>query len=245
LKRRARSKQRDLERRGHTYCLTAAPKTRRSRKISPRPRKISRTEQNVAEVRSKIIESARDLFVERGFHHTSVDDIAAKAGVSRATCYYQFNSKPGILDAVIADAQQRAPVTLRSRIRQPATLPKPADNLWGLIHDICQIWEQDRPLYRRVIPLGQIDPEMREVIEGREQERSVAIDAISHRLIARYQRRATVEALWALTSFPVFDSIRRHTSFEEVVEMLTGMAVTIVDPDKLWELPRPESEQDL
>ena len=54
-----------------------------------------------------------------------------------------------------------------------------------------------------------------------------------------------MEALWALTSFPVFDSIRRHTSFEEVVEMLTGMAVTIVDPDKLWELPRPESEQNL
>jgi hypothetical protein len=30
-----------------------------------------------------------------------------------------------------------------------------------------------------------------------------------------------VEALWALTGFLVFDSIRRHTSFEEVVEKLS------------------------
>jgi len=133
-------------------------------------------------------------------------------------------------------------VTLRSRIRHPATLPKPADNLWGLIHDICSIWEQDRPLLRRVMALGEVDPEMREVIEQREEERSVAIDAISHRLIARYQRRATVEALWALTSFPVFDSIRRHASLDEAVAMLTGMAITVVDPERMWKIPRRGDE---
>lgn len=81
-------------------------------------------------------------------------------------------------------------MTLRSRIRHPASLPKPVDNLWGLIRDICLIWEQDAPLYRRVMALGEVDPEVREVLEHREEERSVAIDAISQRLIARYQRRA-------------------------------------------------------
>lgn len=75
-------------------------------------------------------------------------------------------------------------------------------------------------------------------------DRSHAIDAISHRLIARYSRRATVEALWALTGFSVFDSIRRHASFEEVVRMLTVMALTLVDPDELWQIPRPEGETD-
>lgn len=228
----------------HTYCLTATPKTKRARKNLTPAQEDQQNEQNVAEVRSKIIEAARDLFVERGFHHTSVEDIAAKAGVSRATCYCQFKSKNGILDAVIADAQGRAPVTLRSRIRHPATLPRPADNLWGLIGDICLIWEQDRGLFRKVMALGEVDPGVREVMENREMERSHAVDAISHRLMARYQRRATVEALWALTSFPVFDSIRGHTSFDEAVEMLTGMAVTIVDPDKLWQVPEPKDRGD-
>jgi AcrR family transcriptional regulator len=67
------------------------------------------------------------------------------ARVSRATCYYQFKSKNGLLDAVVADAQDRAPVTLRTKIRHPATQPRPADNLRGLIRDICLTWEQDRP----------------------------------------------------------------------------------------------------
>lgn len=165
------------------------------------------------------------------------------AGVSRATCYYQFTSKNGILDAVIADAQDKAPVTLRSRIRHPATLRRPIDNIRGLITDICLIWEQDRLLFRKVMALGEVDPEVSEIIENRQEERSAAIDAISHRLIARYRRRATVEALWALTSFPVFDSIRRHASIDEVVEMVTGMAVTIVDAERMWEISRP-SDQD-
>ncbi|MGH2828644.1 MAG: TetR/AcrR family transcriptional regulator [Actinomycetota bacterium] len=198
----------------------------------------------MAAARHRIIEAARDLIVERGFHHTSVDDIAAKAGVSRGTCYYQFKSKNGILDAVIANAQDRASVILRSRIRHPTTLPRPVDNIRSLIADICLIWDQDRPLFRKVMTLGEVDPEVREVIEKRQEERSAAIDAISHRLIARYQRRVTVEGLWALTSFPIFDSIRRHASFEEVVEMLTGMAVTIVDPDKLWQIPTRKDEVD-
>ncbi len=47
-----------------------------------------------------------------------------------------------------------------------------------------------------------------------------------------------MEALWALTSFQVFDSIRRHASLDETVRMLTGMAVTVVDPEQMWEIPQ-------
>lgn len=193
-------------------------------------------------MRAGIIAAARDLFVERGFHHTSVDDIASKAGVSRATCYYQFKSKNGLLDAVIAEVQRRAPASLRSRIRTPASLPRPIDNLRGLIEEICLIWEEDRPLFRKVMALGEVDPEVGEVIDEREAERSLAIDATSHHLIARYARRATVEALWALTSFPIFNAIRLRASFDDVVEIITGMAATIIDPDRMWEFPGPAGE---
>lgn len=220
------------------YCLIARLKTERSREISPRPRKSVSPEQNVALARRTIIEAARALFVERGFTtHRSMTSPPGR-GVSRATCYYQLKSKNGRLDAVVADAQHRAPVTLRSRIRHPATQPRPADDLRGLIRDICLIWEQDRTFLPEGDGLRVGQPELPEVTEVRKEDRSLAIDAISHRLIARYSRRASVEALWALTSFPVFDSIRRHTSLDEAVEMLAEMAVRIVDPEKLWQLPQ-------
>jgi AcrR family transcriptional regulator len=205
--------------------------------MSPRPKKLSKIGSNVADARQKILEAARDLFVEHGFHHTSVDDIAVAAGLSRATCYYQFKSKAGILDAVIADAQERAPVNLRSRIAHPVSMPLPVDNLRSLVVDVCLIWEQDRPLFRRVMGLGEVDPELRQIIDARQGDRSAAIDAISHRLIARHSRRSAVEALWVLTSFSVFDSTRSHASFEVVIEMLTAMAVTVVDPERMWKAP--------
>jgi hypothetical protein len=53
-----------------------------------------------------------------------------------------------------------------------------------------------------------------------------------------------VEALWALTSFQVFDSIRRHASFDEVVQMITGMAVTVVDPEEMWKIPQRGHEDE-
>jgi hypothetical protein len=136
--------ERSKEARSYLLSDCEAENGKVAKRSRPRRKKISKTEQNVALARRTIIEAARDLFVERGFHHTSVDDIAARAGVSRATCYYQFKSKNGLLDAVVADAQDRAPVTLRSKIRHPATQPRPADNLRSLIRDICLIWEQDR-----------------------------------------------------------------------------------------------------
>jgi AcrR family transcriptional regulator len=143
--------------------------------MSPRPKKISKTQSNVTEARQKILASARDLFVERGFHHTSVDDIAGAAGLSRATCYYQFKSKSGILDAVIAAIQDRAPVKLRSRIANPTPSSVPAENLRGLIADICLIWEEDRLLFRKVMTLGEVDPELRGVIDERQADRSAAV----------------------------------------------------------------------
>jgi hypothetical protein len=135
-------------------------------------------------------------------------------------------------------------VTLRSHIRHAATLPRPVDNIRLLIQDICVIWEVDRPLLGKVMTLGEVDPHVKEVIAEREQERSAAIDAISHRLMARYSRRATVEALWVLTSFSLFDAVRHYAKFDEVVDILTGMAVTMVDPDELWGLPRKETQED-
>jgi hypothetical protein len=34
-----------------------------------------------------------------------------------------------------------------------------------------------------------------------------------------------------------FDLIRRHASFGEVVEVVTVMAVTVIDPERTWEIP--------
>ena len=50
-----------------------------------------------AQRRKEILDAARQEFFERGFHRPTVDDVAARAEVSKGTIYLYFESKEGIL----------------------------------------------------------------------------------------------------------------------------------------------------
>src|ERR1700734_592344 len=47
-----------------------------------------------------ILAAALDLFVERGFHGTSVPSVADKAGVAAGTIYHYFASKEALVNAL-------------------------------------------------------------------------------------------------------------------------------------------------
>ncbi len=51
------------------------------------------TYQNGSETRKQILESAKELFYEKGFHETSYEDLCRTAHVSRRTAYYHFKDK--------------------------------------------------------------------------------------------------------------------------------------------------------
>ena len=53
---------------------------------------------------SELVAAALDLFVERGFAATRLDDVAARAGVSKGTLYLYFKSKEALFKAVIEEA---------------------------------------------------------------------------------------------------------------------------------------------
>ena len=52
---------------------------------------------------SELVAAALDLFVERGFAATRLDDVAARAGVSKGTLYLYFESKEALFKAVIEE----------------------------------------------------------------------------------------------------------------------------------------------
>lgn len=53
------------------------------------------------ERRNEILDVAEKLFCEKGFDHTSTNDILNEIGIARGTLYYHFKSKEDILDAMI------------------------------------------------------------------------------------------------------------------------------------------------
>lgn len=57
--------------------------------------------------RQDILAAALQAFAERGFHGTSIPDIAAAAGVGVASIYRRFESKEHLVNAVFRDAKSR------------------------------------------------------------------------------------------------------------------------------------------
>jgi len=51
--------------------------------------------------RERLIEAATELFSRQGYQNTSVDEIASAAGISRGSIFWHFESKAGLLLAVV------------------------------------------------------------------------------------------------------------------------------------------------
>jgi AcrR family transcriptional regulator len=81
----------------------AARTVRSSGSGSRRPRRVRMTGK---ERREQLLDIGRALFAERGFEGTSVEEIAAKAGVSKPVVYEHFGGKEGLY-AVVVDREMR------------------------------------------------------------------------------------------------------------------------------------------
>ncbi|GAA4331892.1 TetR family transcriptional regulator BpeR [Pigmentiphaga soli] len=75
---------------------------------------VRKTKEEALETRARILETAEHIFSEQGVAHTSLQDIAAAANVTRGAIYWHFRNKTDLLDAMlqrvklpIEDARQR------------------------------------------------------------------------------------------------------------------------------------------
>jgi TetR/AcrR family transcriptional regulator len=67
---------------------------------SPAPHKRERRKQDRP---GELIEAALDIFVEKGFAATRVEEVAARAGVSKGTLFLYFPSKEDLFKAVVRE----------------------------------------------------------------------------------------------------------------------------------------------
>ena len=75
-------------------------------------------ERKKRETKKRLTEKGIALFLEKGFDHTTLDEIAAAAGISRRTFFYYFSSKDEILlslqsgiGEMLSDAVRKAPAS--------------------------------------------------------------------------------------------------------------------------------------
>lgn len=81
---------------------TSAPHAASAPHPAPAPHATpARTRLSAEARRAQILDIARELFVTRGYHHTSTDDILTRAGIAKGTLYHHFASKEEILHALV------------------------------------------------------------------------------------------------------------------------------------------------
>jgi len=92
-----------------------------------------RRREQAAETRARILDAARRLFEAQGYTATSMNAIAAEAGVALKTLYVGFESKSGLLRALwhllLRGDEGPSPVGERSWYREVLNEPDPARQL--------------------------------------------------------------------------------------------------------------------
>jgi AcrR family transcriptional regulator len=69
-----------------------------------RPAEAERAKRKkLKEARSRILDAALDEFSEKGYHASTIDSIAERAGIAKGTVYRYFNTKEGLFNALKDD----------------------------------------------------------------------------------------------------------------------------------------------
>ncbi|PKQ26328.1 MAG: TetR family transcriptional regulator [Actinobacteria bacterium HGW-Actinobacteria-4] len=122
--------------------------------------------------RQRLVESALALFEAHGYSATTVDDIAAQAGVSAMTYFRYFPTK----EAVVLE-DHFDPIIAESVANQPATLPPLARVARGLREALMHLEESDDSEVRRRIAIAASEPALRSGMHQNTRETEDAIVA--------------------------------------------------------------------
>jgi AcrR family transcriptional regulator len=201
--------------------------------MSPRQYRLGKRAETIEQTRQRILAAARELLARGGYRSTSLDEVARAADVARATVYYQFGSKTGLLEALVADIQRRAG---QSDVANAIEVVDPVDALRQAFLVGTRFWAAEHPLVRRLTGLAAVDDEIRHVLADVEQNRFPLLDRLVTRLDATGQLSPTLsgaralDTLWLLSSFEAFDQLftQRQLPVEQVGEVLADLAVRAV-----------------
>jgi AcrR family transcriptional regulator len=126
------------------------------------------------ETQRAIVEAAARLFLERGYHATSIGRIAAEAGVAVQTIYNAVGSKRDVLSRVLdfAAAGERAPVPVPRFMRQQAeSEPDPSRIIAQLVEFWCGALPRTAPVFRIIREAAAADPEIAALERARASQR--------------------------------------------------------------------------
>jgi AcrR family transcriptional regulator len=161
----------------------------------------------------RVLDAAEQLIREDAFHSATMDELAAAAGVSRATVFNRFGSKLGVLQALYArciESPEMEAVMAAFEIEDSLAA------LEAVIDAVCAMWETHGFIQEQVQAIVVLEPEASAIVDEQKEEQSSDLRNLTRRL-ARADRlrpglgEARVTAtLHMLTSLEAFLWLRQE-----------------------------------
>jgi AcrR family transcriptional regulator len=197
-----------------------APKTRTKRTYNS-----SRRKEQALQTRRQIVESARTLFIERGYAGATMDAIAQNAGVAPETVYAAFGSKRAILSRLfeVSLVGDDLPIPLLERQGPQAAMNETDQHrqIELFAHDIYNIMNRVAPLFDIMRVAAKTEPEIAEMLETILNARVQGMMAFVRALMKHGPLRSGVtsekaaETIWTLTSAEVFTLLKTNRGWSE------------------------------
>jgi len=145
-------------------------------------------ERKKAQTQQVIYEAALELFSEKGFNETKIEDIAERALVGVGTVYNYFGSKRGLLMELSHRTTKNALEYLETVLENPGDDPEVTivDSLWTMM---AVMFEYDRKLMRELFIAALSDPEG--VGDGLMEDDMRILQSLG-KLISVYQERGNI-----------------------------------------------------
>lgn len=198
------------------------------RSATARPYRMARRIESVERTRRTVIDAARALLVEGGPHEFTLQRIAGRAGVTRPTVYQHFGSRRGLLEALVADAEQRAgiPQTIRA-----SDHPEPVEAMADWLRGAVSFWASEHDVLAAAFVLSHFDPELAGVLSVHDEARRRRAAHLARRLatagVLRHDcplKRAGA-VLWALSGLPLYQQFSEGgLATAEVAETVVHVA---------------------
>jgi TetR/AcrR family transcriptional regulator, regulator of autoinduction and epiphytic fitness len=143
--------------------------------------------------------AAQELFATKGYLATSIEDIAAGAGVARPTVFSAVGTKPAILKAVIDQAfagdELPAAVADRSWFKEAFEEQDPVRAVRLHARNICRIAERVAPLLRALETAAAVDPDAASLHDQVREQRRTGTASIAADLAEKAQLRCDQQTL--------------------------------------------------
>lgn len=204
--------------------------------MSPRPYSMEKREAANTETRLRILEATRQILAEEAEGALSMDAIAHRADVSRLTIYYQFESRPGLLEALYDHLAARGNMRRMAEVFHERD---PYSALDKMVSVFVGFWSSDRVVIRRLRAMAALDPEIAQGIESRDRRRHHIASEILKRTTAiegaKYDEKqfnGTVSVIAMLTGFATYDALASAGhSEQEIIAVVARLArVTVSSP---------------